>query len=320
MAGAGEVELANVVGLLPGVNPELDARPIIVGAHYDHVGIVDGEIHPGADDNASGVAILIETAHKLARAFSPQRPIIFAAFTAEEAGRIGSRRFLREPPGGYGDFFAMINLDSVGRLEGRTLQVFGTESAYEWPLMAQGIGFTIGVRSEFPAAAIASGDHASFLEAGIPAIHLFAGAHADFHRPTDTSDKLDTAGMSDIALWLEEAVVYLGNRAEPLRVTLENAPVAPVRTAGPRRAALGVVPDFGWTGEGVRVDGLTPGGAGEAAGLRADDILLRFNGEVVEDLQTYSDLLREIDPGDSVRLEIRRRRQLLQLEAVLGRR
>lgn len=320
--GTGEVELANVVGLLPGISPELSAQPIVVGAHYDHLGSEGGEIHPGADDNASGVAILIETATKLARAFGPQRPILFVAFTAEEAGLIGSRRFLREPPGGYSDFFAMINLDSVGRLEGRSLQVFGTESAYEWPFMAQGIGFTIGVQSEFPVAAIASSDHASFLEAGIPAIHLFAGTHADFHRPSDTSDKLDTAGMSDIALWLEEAVVYLGDRTEPFRVTLENAPVvsAPAQGAGPRRAALGVVPDFGWTGEGVRVDGVTPGSAAEATGLQANDILLRFNGEVVDDLQIYSELLREVEPGDSVRLEIRRQRQLLELEAVLGER
>lgn len=322
VAGAGEVELANVVGLLPGINPELSAQPIVVGAHYDHLGNEGGEIHPGADDNASGVAILIETASKLARAFGPQRPILFVAFTAEEAGLLGSRRFLQEPPGGYSDFFAMINLDSVGRLEGRSLQVFGTESAYEWPFMAQGIGFTIGVQSEFPAATIASSDHASFLEAGIPAIHLFAGAHADFHRPSDTSDKLDTAGMSDIALWLEEAVVYLGDRTEPFRVTLENAPEipAPAQGAGPRRAALGVVPDFGWTGEGVRVDGVTPGSAAETIGLQANDILLRFNGEVVDDLQSYSELLREVEPGDSVRLEIRRQRQLLELEAVLGER
>ena len=318
VAGAGEVDLANVVGLLPGANRQLSARPVVVGAHFDHLGNQAGEIFPGADDNASGVAILIEAATKLARSFSPQRPILFVAFTAEEAGLVGSRRFLQQPPGGYADFFAMINLDSTGRLEGRRLQVFGTESAYEWPFMAQGIGFTIGVQSEFPAAAIASSDHASFLQAGIPAIHLFAGTHPDFHRATDTSDKLDAAGMSDIALWLEEALVYLGDRAEPLRVTLENAPATPAPADGPRSAALGVVPDFGWTGEGVRVDGITPDSAAAAAGLQAGDILLRFNGETVDDLQAYSDLLREVDPGFTVRLEIRRQQQLLQLEAVLG--
>ncbi len=318
VAAAGEVELANVVGLLPGVNPDLDARPIVVGAHYDHLGVVDGQIHPGADDNASGVAILIESAVKLARAFSPERPILFVAFTAEEAGLVGSRYFLENPPGGFSDFFAMINIDSVGRLEGRNLQVFGTESAYEWPFMAQGIGFTIGVPSEFPAAAVASGDHVSFLQAGIPAIHLFGGVHPDFHRPSDTSDRLDTAGMSDIALWLEEALAYLGNRSEDFRVTLENAPEAPAAAAGPRAAALGVVPDFGWTGAGVRIDGLIPGSAAAAAGLRDGDVLLRFNGEEVADLQSYSDLLREAAPGDVVVVEFRREQQALQAEATLS--
>ena len=318
--GAGVVELANVIGLLPGVSREMRAQPIVIGAHYDHLGNEGGEIHPGADDNASGVAILIETATRLARSFSPGRPIIFAAFTAEEVGLAGSRRFLRDPPGGYSDFFAMINLDSVGRLEGRELQIFGTESAYEWPFMAQGIGFTIGVQSAFPAAVIASSDHVSFLEAGIPAIHLFAGPHPDFHRPTDTGDKLDTAGMADIALWLEEAAVYLGDRTEPFRVTRSNAPALPAQAAGPRRTALGVVPDFGWTGEGVRVGGVTPDSAAAAAGLQTGDILLRFNGEAIHDLQTYSDLLREVEHGDSARLEIRRQQRLLELEAVLGER
>ncbi len=322
LAGTGAADLANVVGLLPGIDRELSARPVVVGAHYDHLGNDRGELHPGADDNASGVAILIETATRLARSFSPRRPILFVAFTAEEAGLAGSRRFLREPPGGYDDFFAMINLDSVGRLEGRELQVFGTESAYEWPFMAQGIGFATGVQSEFPAAAVASSDHASFLAAGIPAIHLFAGAHADFHRPTDTADKLDVAGMADIALWLEQALVYLGDRAEPFRVTLENAPAmpAPAQGAGPRRAALGVVPDFGWTEAGVRVAGTTPGSPAARAGLQEGDILLRFNGATVDDLQGYSDLLREVEPGEPAHLEIRRQQQILELEAVLGER
>ncbi len=321
VADIGDVELANVVGLLPSSDPQLDNQPIVIGAHYDHLGLENGSIYPGADDNASGVAILIETAEKLARGFSPRRPILFAAFTAEERGLLGSRRFLQDPPGGYSDFYAMLNLDSVGRLEGRDLQVFGSESAYEWPFMARGIGFTTGVQSELPAAATASSDHVSFLRAGIPALHLFAGAHGDFHRPTDTADKLDTAGMSDIAWWLEEAAVYLGNRAEPLQVTLENAPAAPIQTAGqssgPRRAALGVVPDFGWTGTGVRVDGVTPGSAAANIGMRAGDILLRLNDEAVDDLQAYSDVLRTLEPGDSLGLEIQRRGQTIRLEAVL---
>ena len=136
--GFRNLELANVVGIIPGVNRDVSAKPIVIGAHYDHLGInSNGELHAGADDNASGVSVMIEVAAKVARAFTPQRPIIFAAFSGEESGLLGSEYIIQTPPGPFEteDLFAMINLDSVGRLEGRTLQVFGTESAYELSLI-----------------------------------------------------------------------------------------------------------------------------------------------------------------------------------------
>ncbi|MEQ8953248.1 MAG: M20/M25/M40 family metallo-hydrolase, partial [Gammaproteobacteria bacterium] len=194
LAGYGLTDLANVIGMIPGSNPALGDRPVVVGAHYDHLGLEDtGRPYPGADDNASGVAVLLELASKLARSFTPQRPILFVAFTGEEQGLLGSQRFVEQPPGGYDTqgIFAMINLDAVGRLEGRAIQVFGSDSAYEWPFMAQGIGFTIGVDSEMIGETIAASDHVSFLNAGVPAIHLFSGTHGDYHRPSDTADKLD---------------------------------------------------------------------------------------------------------------------------------
>lgn len=311
LPGQGHVALANIVGLIPGSNRSVSAEPVIVGAHYDHLGrdAQSGEYYPGADDNASGIAVMLEVAAKLSRAFTPQRPILFVAFTGEENGLLGSQYFVENPPGGFAseDFFAMINLDAVGRLEGRTLQVFATDSAYEWPYMAQGIGFTIGVEATFPAETIASSDHVSFLNAGVPAIHLFSGTHTDYHRVSDTVDKLDAVGMSDVALWLEEAVVYLADRLEPLRSNLAGAePVVSGGQTGEREAALGTVPDFAYSGEGVRISGVTPNSAAQAAGLQEGDVLLRFNGEPVSDLQTYSNLLRGSAPGDQVTLEILR--------------
>lgn len=300
---------SNIVGVLPGSDVALQDAPLIVGAHYDHLATSERAVFPGADDNASGVAVLVEVARKLARAFSPRRPILFVAFSGEESGLLGSRAFVAAPPAPYSaqNLFAMINLDSVGRLEGRTLQVFGSDSAYEWPFMAQGIGFTIGVPSQFPAQSVAGSDHVSFLEAGIPAIHLFSGLHNDYHRVTDSEDKLDYAGMSDIALWLEEAVVYLAERDEPLRATLSNAPSRTTESsAGARAASLGTVPEFNYAGEGVQISGVTPGGAGEMAGLQAGDVLLQFNGEAITDLQQYSNLIRAAAPGDIVNLRIRR--------------
>lgn len=319
--GEGPTRLSNVFGVLPGSDSNLSGQPVIIGAHFDHLGVdgVTGEIYPGADDNASGVAIMLEVAAKLASSFSPQRPIIFAAFTGEEKGLLGSKFFIENMPSMFNkdEIFAMINLDSVGRLNGRQLQVFGTDSAYELPFMAQGIGFTIGLQSNFPEQTIASSDHVSFLNEGIPAIHLFAGVTQDYHRPSDTADKLDLDGMSDIALWLEEAIVYLADNTDPLGVTLAGASV-PVRSAvGDREASLGTVPDFSYAGEGVKISAATPGGAAAESGLAAGDILLSFNGSALTDLQVYSNLIRESAAGDIITLEVSRAGQITLVQVTL---
>lgn len=322
LPGIGSVLLANVVSILPGTNPELSHQPVIVGAHYDHLGIdgSSGQQFPGADDNASGISVMLEVAANLARSFTPQRPILFVAFTGEESGLLGSRHFISEPPGNYqsANLYAMLNLDAVGRLNGRQLQVFGSESAYEWPFMAQGIGFTIGLPSQMAAAGIATSDHTSFLNAGIPAIHLFAGAHNDYHRVSDTPEKLDVDGMSEIALWLEEAIVYLADNASPLRVNLANAAMSvPIPMQGQREASLGTVPDFSYQGSGVRITDVVPGSAAAAAGLQPGDILLSYNTQALVDLQTYSNLLRASSAGERISLEVLRQATRMVVEATL---
>jgi aminopeptidase N len=314
------VQLSNVFGMIPGSNPTLSGQPLVVGAHFDHLGVsATGEIYPGADDNASGVSVMLEVAAKLSSSFAPQRPIIFAAFTGEEKGLLGSKYFLENLPTLFNkdDVYAMINLDSVGRLNGRQLQVFGINSAYELPFMAQGIGYTIGLQSSFPEQTIASSDHVSFLNEGIPAIHLFAGVTEDYHRPSDTADKLDLDGMSDIALWLEEAIFYLADNTQPLRVTLNGASVAVQSSAGAREASLGTVPDFSYAGEGVRISAATPGGAAAESGLQAGDILLSFNGAALANLQVYSNLIRESMAGDIVTLEVSREEQITSVQVTL---
>ena len=321
LAGGRAQQLSNIVGLIPGSDPTLAHRPVVLGAHYDHLGLDErGVPFPGADDNASGVAVLIEVAAKLQRAFTPVRPIVIVAFSGEEAGLLGSKHFVSSPPRALGEveFYAMLNLDAVGRLEGRKLQVFGSESAYEWPFMAQGIGYTIGVESQLPAQTIASSDHVSFLNNGVPAIHLFSGLHTDYHRVSDSAVKIDYKGLSAVASWLEEAAIYLGQRTDPLRVTLANAPiaVAPSGSEEPR-ASLGTVPDFAYVGEGVRITGVTPGSAAETAGLSEGDIILSLNGKALNDLQTYSTLLRTLSIGDEVLLELRRGGEVRSISATL---
>lgn len=322
LPGIGALLLTNVVSVIPGINPELSEQPVIVGAHYDHLGSDpgSGQLYPGADDNASGISVMLEVAANLARSFTPQRPILFVAFTGEESGLLGSQHFISEPPGIYQseNLYAMLNLDAVGRLNGRQLQVFGSESAYEWPFMAQGIGFTIGLRSQMATANIASSDHTSFLNAGIPAIHLFAGTHNDYHRASDTPEKLDVDGMSDIALWLEEAIVYLADNTSPLRVNLANAAISmPAVVQGQREASLGTVPDFAYQGSGVRISDVVPGSAAAEAGLQPGDILLSYNAQPLADLQTYSNLLRASSPGERISLEVLRQSTRMIVEAIL---
>lgn len=308
--GQGTIRLSNVLGMIPGSNPSLSQQPVIVGAHYDHLGKdASGEIFTGADDNASGIAVMLEVAAKLSASFTPQRPILFVAFTGEESGLLGSQYFIENLPGSFAQqqLYAMVNLDTVGRLNGRNLQVFGTQSAYELPFMAQGIGFTIGVQSTLPEQTIASSDHVTFLNAGIPAMHLFAGVTEDYHRVTDTADKIDGPGMSDVALWLEEALVYLADNIDPLRVTLGGAQVQVQSSgSGEREASLGTVPDFAYAGDGIRISAASTGGAANEAGLEAGDVLLSFNGRAIDSLQAYSNFIRQAAPGDTVSLEVRR--------------
>lgn len=320
LPGQGRVRMANVIGMIPGSNPQLSAEPVIVGAHYDHLGsaAASGEFYPGADDNGSGVSVMLEVAANLARSYTPQRPILFVAFTGEESGLLGSQHFIANPPNGFlaEDFHAMLNLDAVGRLNGRPLQLFGAESAYEWPFMAQGIGFTIGVASQLSSATIASSDHVSFLNAGIPALHLFGGTHTDYHRTSDTPDKLDGPGMSAVALWLEEAITYLADNEAPLRATVNGVPVT-TSALGEREASLGTVPDFAYEGEGVRISDVVPGSAAAEAGLQGGDVLLGFNRQPLTDLQTYSRLLRQSEPGDAVVLEVLRAGARISVDATL---
>lgn len=324
------ITLKNVVGCIPGRDQAL--APLVVGAHYDHLGLgwpdvregQSGKIHNGADDNASGVAVLIELAHNLAGEPRPERSVILVAFTGEEAGLLGSRHFLeaREPAETVKPY-AMINLDSVGRLEGRKLAVLGTGSAKEWIYIVMGVGYTAGIQAESVAQDPGGGDQVAFVAAGIPAVHVFAGPHADYHRPTDDVAKLDLEGMARAALLTREMILYLSARIEPLTVTIAGAKPTPTaahpaaQKGGARRASLGTMPDFAHRGQGVRVAGVTPGSAAEAAGLREGDVITAVDEHDVVDLAGFAVILKKYSPEDSVTVHFLRDNQPCSAEAVL---
>jgi hypothetical protein len=283
----------------------------------------EGRIHPGADDNASGVAVLLELAKNLVADGPPSRNLVFVAFTGEEAGRLGSIEYLRRPgPFPADGIRAMINLDTVGRLFDRPLTVIATGTAREWPHVFRGCSYVTGVESRNVSEPLDSSDQESFIAKGIPAVQLFTRAHTDYHRPGDTIDKIDMAGLVRIATFTKEAVVYLLEREEPMTVTIASAAVGEPGEGGApakegRRVSFGIVPEFGFTGPGVQASGVVPDSPAEKAGILAGDVLLRVDDDEVTDLRGFSDLLRAMRPGQTVRATLRRGERIFTLEVMV---
>jgi len=315
------VTLRNVIGVLPGVKPELAGQAALLTAHYDHLGFGwpdvhagdEGRLHPGADDNASGVAVLLELAKVLAGGAPPQRALLFVAFTGEEAGRLGSLHYVDHPPFELAKTIGVINLDTVGRLGAGKVSVIAAGTASEWQHIFRGAGFTTGIEGTMIADALESSDQKSFIDRGVPAVQIFTGPHADYHRPGDTADTVDAAGLVRVATYVKEAIAYLGERAEPLTATISGqAAAAPAAApggpsaAGGRRVSFGTMPDFAYPGPGVRVAGVTPGSPAERAGVKEGDVILRVDGRDVASLGAFSAVLKELKPGQTVQAEVER--------------
>ncbi len=321
------VALRNVLGILPGTKPELSGQSAVVSAHYDHLGFgfpdahaeFKGRLHAGADDNASGVAVLIELARAAAAGAKPSRTLVFAAFAGEEAGLLGARHYAAHPAFPLEQTIGVVNLDTVGRLNGQKVTILAAGTATEWPHIFRGASFVTGVESRsIPDQAEAS-DQMAFIEKGVPAVQVFTQAHADYHRPGDTADRVDVPGLVKVATLAQECVSYLAERPEPLTVTIAPAArtAAPAAGTGPtgappapapggRKVTVGTVPDFAFAGPGVRVDQVVPGSPAEQAGIRAGDVLLKLAGQPIESLRGYSQILGTLEPGQTIEVEIER--------------
>jgi len=327
-------EVVNVIGRIPGSRDDWSDQSFIVSAHYDHLGRGwpdarsgnEGVIHPGADDNASGVAVMLELAKNLAAGAEPLRSLVFVAFGAEEAGHLGSKHFVEHPePFTLEGMRGVINIDTVGRLGEGVVSILGTGTADEWQHIFRGAGFVTGVKSRNVPASAEGSDQWSFIQRGIPGVQIFATAHEDYHAPGDTVERLDGAGLVKVATLVKEAVVYMGEREEPLNVTIEGAPEktateAPAGGQKPtsgRRVRLGTVPDFAFTGEGVRVSSVVPDSPAAAAGLQEGDILVRIDEAPIADLQGYAGVLRTLEVGQTVALTILRQGVEMTVSATL---
>jgi hypothetical protein len=314
----------NVIGRLPGRGDEA----VLLGAHYDHLGrgpfgsldpAPDGKIHHGADDNASGVAALLELARRFASAGPRARTLVFVAFGAEELGTLGSSYFVKNPAPPLGRLTAMFNLDMVGRLREDVLDVHGVGTSPAWRTLLDEANRAAGLKLRTHEGGYGPSDHSPFYAAGLPVFFTFTGAHEDYHRPSDTAEKVDPAGIVKVA-GLVEAVASAVAEA-PQRLAFTRVPADKEEPAGGARGFrvyVGGIPDYGQEAPGVRFSGVSPGSPAEKAGLRGGDVLVRFGDTSIRNIYDYTYALGERKPGETVTLVVLREGKETPLELTLG--
>lgn len=308
----------NVLAYLPGKSDEY----VIVGAHYDHLGYGNydslapskmGQIHPGADDNASGTAGVLE----LARMFAPMRGqlprgILFASFAGEELGLLGSADWVKEPTRPLEKAVAMLNMDMIGRIRDEKVYIggVGTGSTFEAAVTKAENGFPFHVENS--AGGYASSDHTSFVARKIPVLFFFSGLHGDYHKPSDTWEKInapDAARLVDLVAKLMLNIDEAGERPQFVSVVEPANPhegVASTGGGGGYGPYFGSIPDFGQVEKGVRFSDVQPGSPAAKAGLKSGDVLVKFGEKAITNLYDFTDALRASKVGDVVEVTVLR--------------
>ncbi len=296
--------IVNVLGMLKG--SEKPDEYIVVGAHFDHIG--HGELNPehngtpqiynGADDNASGVTAMIELARRLS-SNPPSRSVIFVAFNAEEMGLLGSKHFVNNPPVDLSKIITMINFDMVGRLR-NNLIVFGTTSSKILNSIVSDVAAKDSISISKNKDAYTSSDQLSFVSKGIPSLFFFTGTHEEYDTPNDDWNTINFPGLLTVVKYAEDVIKAIDNSSERPDF---------VKSGGPHeggkneiKVSFGSIPDFEYTGDGLAVRGCKENSPCERCGMTSGDILISLNGKHVKDIVVFTQLLKEVNPGDVVEI------------------
>ena len=302
----------NVVGLL---NNKAE-NTIVIGAHFDHLGygaegsLHRGEraIHNGADDNASGVSVLLNLASKLKKA-NTNNNYLFIAFSGEEMGLLGSNYFVKNPTIDIKKVNYMINMDMVGRLKAdSTLAVYGvgTSPILRQTLKAHNTKFKLIDKES----GVGPSDHTSFYNADIPVLHFFTGQHEDYHKPSDDADKLNIEGMELISNYIFDVISDLDNNGKlPFRKTKNESENVPRFKVG-----LGVIPDYLFDGKGMRIDGISEDKPAQKAGLQKGDIVIKIGDSTIVDMMSYMRALSAFETGQRTRVVVDRNGKQVEVE------
>jgi hypothetical protein len=303
---------ANVIGRLPGTTSLDPSHPerkqIIVGAHMDHLGfgtsssLAPGahEIHNGADDNASGVAVLLGLAKALAKLPAEQRThdLVFVAFGAEEMGLLGSAHLVAGmSPEDKARTLAMVNFDMVGRLRDQSLVVNGMGTASEWPSLIEPLAGELKLKP------IPDGwgpsDHSSFYGEGMPVLHLFTGSHDDYHKPTDDLPAVNVEGAVTVGELAGRIVIALLDRCDPLTFVKADRPQ---QGAAAFKVSLGTMPDYAAAVDGLALAGVREGGPAASAGLQKGDVIKKIGTRDIHGIDDYMASFAELVPGEVVEI------------------
>ncbi len=321
----------NVIGYWPGETSEY----VIVGAHYDHLGLGEvfslapsevGKVHPGADDNASGTSGVIELARLITSQGKRKRGVLFMTYSGEELGLIGSNYYANHPLLPNDQAIAMINMDMIGRAKDGRLIVGGAATGSNLTEMLRGLAKKhpdLQVDLTEPSG-IGGSDHSSFTAEGIPALFFFSGLHADYHKPSDTWDRIDVPNAQRVLALVADTLVTLTD--EPGRPTYVKAPPQPsgVASNGTSNSGygpyFGSIPDMASKEKGVKFSDIRGGSPAAKGGLQAGDIMIEFDGKKVDNLYDYTYLLRQRKPGDVVLVKYIRKGQTQETTVTLEQR
>ncbi|MEM7007669.1 MAG: M20/M25/M40 family metallo-hydrolase [Thermodesulfobacteriota bacterium] len=288
-------ESSNVIGMIEGSDPELKSEYIFIGAHYDHIGFgkrnsratntAKREVHNGADDNASGVAGLIELSKYFScNKESLKRSLVFIAFSAEELGLIGASNYIDNPKLPLDKTIAMINMDMIGRLEDNKLTVLGVGSSPKWNDLINSANQQFGFELSLDKSGFAPSDQSVFFAKGIPVLHFFTGLHDDYHTPEDDWDKINSKGQQKVLKLMESLISKLATQDIELTFSNEDEPK---KGFAKFNIYLGTIPDYSNQTKGVKLMGVKEGSPADSAGLKSEDTIIEYNGVEIRSIYDY---------------------------------
>ena len=320
-------DISNIIGMVPGTDAALKNEYVIVGAHFDHLGWgyenssykgKEPQIHHGADDNSSGTSDLIELANRIAQ--KPlSRTVVFIAFNAEEEGTLGSSFYTKNPLLPLENTVFMLNFDMVGRLKDNKINIFGTGSSSRFSSTVDSIAAIDSVIAVKTNEAFSPSDNSSFYAKGIPAMMLFTGVHTDYHKPSDDVDKINFNGMVEVADFSEHILRAIGNnsRKPDLIKEIHSNSSEPIPAEQRRDVWFGIVPNFEGNPKGCAINGASSGSPAQKAGLKANDIITKFDTKTIKNIQDLTYAIREHKPGDVVKVQFIREGKEMEVEVKL---